>query len=124
MTAARWFGAVTMTAVLTAAPGLAPVATLRAHEGHTHTVMGTVSKVADGQLEVKTPAGKVETIVTTAKTAVTRGKDAATLKDVAAGQRVVVDVGDGKTPLTARGIKLGVAAPAAGAKPGTAAPKS
>jgi hypothetical protein len=55
---------------------------------------------------------------------VTKGKSTLALKDVATGQRVVVDIGDGKTPLVARGIKLGVAAPAAKAPAGSAPPRS
>lgn len=78
-----------------------------AHEGHMHTVKGTVTKVGAGQVEVKTPEGKVETVLTTEKTVVTRGTEAAKLADLAVGQRVVLDVGMGKAPLTAKGIKLG-----------------
>lgn len=88
-----------------------------AHEGHTHTVRGTVTKVAAGQVEVKTTDGKLETVLTTAKTIVTRGTAAATLADVTVGQRVVLDVGAGKTPLTANGIKLGPAADAGAEDP-------
>jgi hypothetical protein len=80
-----------------------------AHEGHTHTVMGTVSSCTDTQLVVKKTDGKDAVITLNAKTTVTKGDGKLTLKDVAVGQRVVVDVGDGKTPLVARGIKLGVA---------------
>jgi hypothetical protein len=80
-----------------------------AHEGHAHTVMGTVSALVGAtQLVVKTTDGKDVTITLNDKTTVTRGAGKLTLKDVAVGQRVVVNVGDGKTPLVARDIKMGV----------------
>ncbi|MEQ1896818.1 MAG: hypothetical protein ABL971_05445 [Vicinamibacterales bacterium] len=82
-----------------------------AHEGHTHTVMGTVVKVSPGQIEVQTKDGKAETVVLTNKTVVTRDKVPAKLADVAVGDRLVIDVGTGSKPLKARSIKLGPAAP-------------
>lgn len=89
--------------------GLAGVAS--AHDGHTHTVMGVVWKVTSERLDVKTKDGKTEAILITDRTAVSKGKTAADLSDVVPGARVVVDVGTGKKPLTARGIKLGVVEP-------------
>ena len=98
-----------------------PGAGLFAHEGHTHTVMGTVSAlVGNTQLVVKTTDGKDVSITLNGKTTVTKGNGKLTLKDVVVGQRVVVDVGTGKTPLVARDIKLGVAKVAVGStKPGS-----
>jgi hypothetical protein len=87
---------------------------VRAHEGHAHKVMGTITAATDNRLEVKTRDGKTVTIVLNEKTTIVRGKeklDAAALK---AGERVVVDVGTGKEPMTAREVKLGTAAPPAG----------
>lgn len=102
----------------TAAAGLLVLAlgfglanTAFAHEGHSHTVMGVVWKVTSERLEVKTKDGKTETIVITDKTAISRGKTATDLSDVVPGARVVVDVGTGKKPLTARAIKVGVVEP-------------
>ena len=89
--------------------GLGPGSAVGAHEGHAHSVMGTVLKVSPGQVEIQTKDGKVETVVLTHKTAVTREKAPAKLADVAVGDRVVIDVGTGSKPLTARGIKLGAA---------------
>ena len=48
----------------------------------------------------------------THKTVVTRDKAPAKMADVAVGDRVVIDVGAGKKPLTALGIKLGAGAAA------------
>ena len=100
MSAVRW--------MMAAVVGVGMAAAAFAHDGHTHTVMGTVTKVATGQVEVKTADGKTESILTNDKTVVTMGKMAKKLADLSAGQRVVVDVGDGAKPLTARGIKLGM----------------
>ena len=91
--------------------GLGPASAVRAHEGHTHSVMGTVLKVSPGQVEIQTKDGKAETVVLTNKTAVTRDKAPAKLGDVAVGDRVVIDVGTGSKPLKARSIRLGTAAP-------------
>lgn len=103
--------------VLVLCSGVLGSSPVLAHEGHTHTVMGIVSSLVGAtQLVVKTTEGKDVTITLNDKTTVTRGSGKLTLKDVAVGQRVVVDVGTGKTPLLARGIKLGAVA-AAAAKP-------
>ena len=79
----------------------------RAHDGHKHTVMGTVTTLRDTHLEVKTIEGKTVEILVNAKTSVVRGKTRLDLAAVKEGQRVVVDVGDGKPPLSAKEIKLG-----------------
>ena len=78
-----------------------------AHEGHTHTVMGTVTAHTGAQLEVKTTEGKTVTIAVNDKTTVVRGTAKLTMTDLSVGQRVVVDVGSGSLPLTARQIKVG-----------------
>lgn len=92
--------------------GLGPASAVRAHEGHTHSVMGTVLKVSPGQVDIQMKDGKIETVVLTHKTVVTREKAPAKVADVAVGDRVVIDVGAGKKPLTALGIKLGAGAAA------------
>ncbi len=97
--------ALIMAFVLSVGAGLA-----WAHEGHAHTVMGTVTTHHENRLEVKTADGKTVTITLNAKTTVVRGSQKLTVADLAEGQRVVVDVGEGKQPLTARQVKLGPAA--------------
>jgi hypothetical protein len=82
------------------------IAPAYAHEGHSHTIMGTVVAQRDGRLEVKTTEGKTLMIGINAKTSVVRGKKKAEVAGLAAGERVVVDVGDGKEPMVAREIKL------------------
>jgi hypothetical protein len=79
-----------------------------AHDGHVHTVRGVVTLLGDTQVEVKGEDGKTVRVTLDAKTSVLRGTQKADRKAMQVGQRVVVDVGNGKTPLVARSIKLGV----------------
>lgn len=91
-----------------------------AHDGHAHTIMGTVVARDATHLEVKTPSGEVLSIQITDKTTFTRAKKKVAADDVKVGGRVVVDIGNGEDPLIARGIQVGAAAaakPAAVAKP-------
>lgn len=87
----------------------------RAHDGHDHLIMGTVTARDATHLEVKTPSGEVLSIAVTGKTMTTRDKKKITFTDVQVGRRVVVNIGNGEDPLIAREIQLGVA-------PVTAAP--
>jgi hypothetical protein len=86
-----------------------------AHEGHIHTIMGTVMGRDAHSLQVKTPSGEVLSIAITDKTTVVRGKQKAAIADVQKGARVVVGIGNGEDPLIAGEIRLG-AAPAAAKK--------
>jgi hypothetical protein len=97
-------------AALLAVPGV-----MRAHEGHAHKVMGTITVRHDNHLEVKTKDGKTVSITLNEKTAVVRGKQKVDLEALKPGERVVVDIGNGKAPITAREVKLG-AAPGASTK--------
>ena len=81
-----------------------------AHEGHAHKVMGTITATHGDRLEVKTREGKTVTIILTDKTTFVRGKEKLDPRALKAGERVVVDVGNGKEPITAREVKLGTAA--------------
>ena len=94
--------------------GLAIVAALlvpaaaRAHEGHVHKVTGTVTLRQADKVTIRTTDGKTVTVTLNAKTIF---ENAAKKVDQAAlqvGHRVVVDVGNGKEPLVARGVKIGV----------------
>lgn len=84
-----------------------------AHEGHTHTIMGTVMVRDAHGLQVKTPGGEILSIAITDKTGVVRGKQKAAIADVQKGSRVVVDIGNGEDPLIASEIRLGAAPSAA-----------
>jgi hypothetical protein len=88
----------------------------RAHEGHAHKVLGTITASQDNRLEVKTREGKTVTIVLNEKTTIVRGKEKLDAGALKAGERVVVDVGTGKEPITAREVKLGTAARTTGGK--------
>jgi hypothetical protein len=86
------------------------VRSVRAHEGHTHTVMGTVMGRDAQSVQVKTPGGETLSIAVTDKTTVVRGKKKASIAEVLKGSRVVVDIGNGEDPLIANEIRLGVVA--------------
>jgi hypothetical protein len=83
--------------------------TASAHEGHTHTIMGTVMDRDAHSIQVKTPGGETLSIALTENTVVVSGKQKATVADVKKGRRVVVDIGDGEDPLIARALTLGAA---------------
>ena len=84
-----------------------------AHDGHTHTIMGTVTARHDKDIQVKTPGGETLTIAVNEKTSVLRNKKKVDPADVKVGVRVVVDIGNGEDPLIAREIQLGVVETAA-----------
>ena len=107
-------------AILALATTIALPIAVSAHEGHEHTVMGTVQKVDKKLIEVKTQdektkEEKVLSIVLNDKTEVLRSKRAATVADIKTGERIVLTVvstknADGKETLTARQIRLADAA--------------
>ena len=79
-----------------------------AHEGHTHTIMGTVMARNATHVDVKTPGGEILSIAVNGKTVVMREKRKASIRDVEVGRRVVVDIGNGEDPLIAGEIQVGV----------------
>lgn len=81
----------------------------RAHEGHAHKVMGTVSSVERNQVMVKT-AGKTVMVMLDAKTAITRGKTKLDTAAVKVGDRVVAEGIEEKGMIMAKTVKLGEAA--------------
>jgi hypothetical protein len=96
----------------------------RAHGGHVHKVMGTVSAVAPTQLEVKTTDGKVAVVLLDAKTVYEQGTAKVDLRMLKVGDRVVVEgtQATGAKNVTAQKVRIG-AAPAAPAKNQAAAAK-
>jgi hypothetical protein len=88
-------------------PGIA-----RAHGGHTHKVMGTVSSVQGNHVEVKTTDGKTVMVMLNAKTAITRGKTKLDATAVKAGERVSIDAMQEKDMMMAQAVKLGTPTPA------------
>ena len=82
----------------------------RAHEGHMHKVMGTVTSVQGSNVMVKSADGKTVMVMLDGKTIVTRGKMKVDVSGVKVGDRVVAEGTEEKDMLTAKTVKLGVAA--------------
>ena len=100
-----------ITIMVLSAALLAP-AVARAHEGHAHKALGTVSAIDGAHVTIKTTDGKSVMVMLDKETTVTQGTkklDAAALK---VGQRVSVDYMEEKKMMMAHAIKLAAAAPA------------
>ena len=100
-----------LTAGLLATPGASLV---RAHEGHEHKVLGTVTMAAADHVMLKDKAGKEVTVYVTKATKVVKARQPMTMADVKSGMRVVITVvtekvKDQPRPL-AKVIELGAAA--------------
>lgn len=79
-----------------------------AHGGFDH-VNGTVVKVANNMVTVKTAKGNVD-VMLDAKTEITKNDKKAEVADLKEGVRVVVDVPEGNEKMkTAHSVKIGVA---------------
>ena len=85
----------------------------RAHEGHAHKVMGTVSSVEGDHVTVKTADGKTVMVMLDKKTAVTRGKAKLDASAVKVGERLVAEGMEEKDMIMAKTIKLGEVAASA-----------
>ena len=87
-------------------------ASLRAHGGHIHTIMGTIKALDATRVDVvttdeKTHVDKSVTIALTAKTKYLRGTVVVRRSELVIGERAVVSVGDGKPPLKATEVRVG-----------------
>ena len=91
-----------------AAALLLPVAA-RAHGGHAHKVMGTVTAVTGDKVTVKTVEGKTMTVVLNAKTRITQGKVKADAQALKAGTRLVAEGAEDKGVLTATIVQVSTA---------------
>lgn len=81
-----------------------------AHDGHDHKLLGTIAEVASDRLVVRaTKDGALSTISIAAVTKITRGKTKLGAADLKVGDRVVVNLGNGKAPLVAKAIQVGPA---------------
>ena len=87
----------------------------RAHEGHAHKVMGTISSVDGKNLMVKTTDGKTVMVMLDAKTRITQGKAKVAATALKVGDRVVAEGAEEKEMLMATSVQVGTA-PAAAAK--------
>jgi hypothetical protein len=102
--------------------GLVGSAVLEAHKGHDHLLMGTLTMVGSDHVMVKvtdpkTKQDSVKTVAMTPTTKVLRGMPGTPAKvaDLTTGARVVVNIGEGKEPFSAKEIHL-AAAPTPGTK--------
>lgn len=80
----------------------------RAHGGEEH-VTGTVTKVSDVSVTVKTTAGKTVEVGFDAKTTYARGKEAIQKTDIKAGDRVVIHATEVNEKLVAHTVEIGAA---------------
>jgi hypothetical protein len=88
-------------------------AVARAHEGHAHKVMGTVSSVDGNNVMVKTTDGKTVMVMLDKKTVVTRGKTKLDAAAVKVGDRMVAEGVEENAMIMAASVKLGEVAGAA-----------
>src|SRR5947208_5506337 len=92
---------------LMAEPGLAGCfQPLMAHGGFDH-VIGTVVKLENNVLTVKTAKGNVD-VKLNDKTEITRNDQKAVAADLKPGTRVVVDIPEGSKDKVAHSVKVGV----------------
>ncbi len=103
----KWVIGVAVLAVVLLAPRMS-----RAHEGHDHTVMGTVSSIDGKNLMVKTADGKTVMVMMDDKTKVTQGKTKLELSALKVGDRVVAAGPEDKSMIMAETVKVGAPAPA------------
>jgi hypothetical protein len=87
---------------------VALAAPIFAHGGFDH-VMGTVVKVVNNVLTVKTTKGNVD-VKLDDKTEITKNDQKALLVDLKPGVRVIVDIPEGNKEKLAHSVKIGAAA--------------
>jgi len=87
-----------------------------AHDGHDHTVMGTISSIDGTNLMVKTADGKQTMVMMDAKTKISQGATKLDVKALKVGDRVVASGPEDKGMISAETVKVGAAAAAAPAK--------
>ena len=105
----KWIIGAALLAAAIIAPRMA-----RAHDGHDHTVMGTIASIDGTNLMVKTADGKQTMVMMDAKTKITQGKAKVDAKALKVGDRVVASGPEEKEMIMAETVKVG-AAPAAAA---------
>jgi hypothetical protein len=83
-----------------------------AHEGKPH-VMGTVTKVAENSITVKTTAGAETVVSIVEQTVFTKNGATVTWKDLKVGDRVVIHAHETKKGFQAETVEIGVGKPSA-----------
>src|SRR6266852_9433839 len=81
------------------------------HGGEEH-VTGTVTKISDTSVTVKTKAGKTVEVGFDAKTTYARAKQPIQKTDIKVGDRIVIHAMEMNEKLVAHTVEIGVAAPA------------
>jgi hypothetical protein len=79
-----------------------------AHGGEEH-VTGTVTKISDTSVTVKTTAGKTVEVGFDAKTTYTRAKQPIQKADIKAGDRIVIHAAEVNEKLVAHTVEIGAA---------------
>jgi hypothetical protein len=105
-----------MIAGLILAVALIVPAVSRAHEGHAHKVMGTISSVDGKNLMVKTTDGKTVMVMLDAKTKITQGKNKVDASALKVGERIVAEGPEEKEMISATSVQLGAASAATAKK--------
>ena len=90
-------------------------ATVSAHGGEEH-VVGTVTKISDTSVSVKTTAGKIVEVGFDAKTTYARAKTPTQKSDVKVGDRIVIHAVEVNEKLVAHTVELGAATTASKTK--------
>jgi lysyl-tRNA synthetase class II len=98
----KWIVGVAVLAAALIAPRIAG-----AHEGHDHTVMGTISSIDGTNLMVKTADGKQTMVMMDAKTKITAGKAKLDVKALKVGDRVVASGPEEQSMIMAETVKVG-----------------
>ena len=87
--------------------GLLPIA-VTAHGGEEH-VVGTVTKISDTSVTVKTTAGKIVEVGFEAKTTFARAKQPIQKADIQVGDRIVIHAVEVNEKLVAHTVEVGSA---------------
>ena len=85
---------------------------VRAHEGHDHKIMGTVTMAAADHVMLKDTDGK-DVMVKVNKDTKVKAKTAVKVEEIKAGTRVVITAEEKDKSFTAKTIEVGVATAAA-----------
>jgi hypothetical protein len=100
----KWLIGVAMLTIALVVPAAA-----RAHGGHLHKVMGTVSSVDGNHVMVKTTDGKTVMVMLDAKTKITQGTTKVDAKALKVGDRMVAEGAEEKNMIMAVSVRLGEA---------------
>ena len=98
----KWMIGVAVLAAALLAPRVS-----RAHEGHAHKVMGTVSSIDGSNLMVKTTDGKTVMVMLDAMTKITQGKTKLERGAIKVGDRVVASGPEEKAMIMAETVQVG-----------------